>query len=416
MVYATREGLERILAEIPNSTNRDLVRTFLEEKEANGAKLQTLVNHANHLRAWGVFLDGTTFSAATREDVRKFVNHRTVQRKFQPKGAQAATVREVTLSVSTVNIRKTLLRAFQRWVHGGDSNSPFPPEVAWLQKTRQLDADTMPVEAVLTRDELHALIERQLHPQHRAIFATLYDSGMRASEFVSLRLRNVTIDEYGAVLTLPKGGDHLKTGARRVRLLNATPYLISWLNVHPAKDNANSALWLSMSRRDPRAPLTANALYTMVKREGERAGFDKEIWPHLFRHSRATEAAKESWSEAEMRVYFGWTRNSDMPSRYIHLSGRDVEENQLRRMGKLDGARTHRPNLMPHRCRCGHENSATALYCERPDCGKPLTIEAVERKENAHYNALLTALEGDSDAMQRLAIAIMQRAQAVQAD
>ncbi|MHB8634328.1 MAG: tyrosine-type recombinase/integrase [Thermoplasmatota archaeon] len=295
-----------------------------------------------------------------------------------------------------------------KWVRGGDE---YPPEVRWLKATRDPQGGRMMTE-VLGREELLRLIEAQAHPQDKAVIAVLYDSGCRASEFVSLRLRDIAFDEYGAILSLPKGGKGLKTGARRIRVLNCTPYLRAWINGHPRKDEPNSPVWLSFANRNQGEPLTASSLYGLVHRGGLRAKLAKHIHPHLFRHSRATECAKEGWPEAEMRNFFGWSRSSDQPSRYVHLSGKDYEESMLRRAGKIDAGRKIQPALAPRVCQCGHENAATADFCENRACGKPLTVAAAERRAKTQYATLLQALEQDGDAMDKLANALMARAQA----
>jgi len=37
-----------------------------------------------------------------------------------------------------------------------------------------------------------------------------------------------------------------KTGVRRVRTINATPYLHDWLNMHPNKDDPEAPLWVNI--------------------------------------------------------------------------------------------------------------------------------------------------------------------------
>ncbi len=63
------------------------------------------------------------------------------------------------------------------------------------------------------------------------------------------------------------------------------------------------------------------------------AGIQKRgLYLHLFRHSRATELASYL-TEAQMKQYFGWVRNSDTPSVYVHMGGRDVDRALLRYYG-----------------------------------------------------------------------------------
>jgi len=38
-------------------------------------------------------------------------------------------------------------------------------------------------------------------------------------------------------------------------------------------------------------------------------------------------------TEAQMNAYFGWVQGSDMPSIYVHLSGRDIDDAILKANG-----------------------------------------------------------------------------------
>ncbi|MEM0358718.1 MAG: hypothetical protein QXG22_01720 [Candidatus Hadarchaeales archaeon] len=60
-----------------------------------------------------------------------------------------------------------------------------------------------------------------------------------------------------------------------------------------------------------------------------------------------------------MRVFFGWTRDLDVPARYVHLSGRDVDGALagFYGLGREDGRRA---------CpRCGFLTPEGSLYCPR---------------------------------------------------
>ena len=65
--------------------------------------------------------------------------------------------------------------------------------------------------------------------------------------------------------------------------------------------------------------------WKVFKKIARKAGIEKKVYPHLFRHSRATQLARYL-TEMEMKIFFGWSKNSNMPSVYVHLSGRDIDE------------------------------------------------------------------------------------------
>lgn len=55
----------------------------------------------------------------------------------------------------------------------------------------------------------------------------------------------------------------------------------------------------------------------------ERAGIDKPSNPHHYRHSRASYLVTEM-TEAKLCEWFGWVQGSNVPAKYVHLSGRDT--------------------------------------------------------------------------------------------
>jgi hypothetical protein len=82
-----------------------------------------------------------------------------------------------------------------------------------------------------------------------------------------------------------------------------------------------------------------------------------------------------------MREFFGWTKDSDMPSVYVHLSGRDVDSALLRYYGiKVEAPAENL--LEPKTCPwCKVVNSPSARFCQ--SCNAPLdpagASEAAER-------------------------------------
>lgn len=407
MGFATAAALDRILGEIAPLESQSLIQRYLRERQVNGTRLTTLTNDANHLRALAAHIAPRPVVSLTRDDITAFFSDRRALRRWR--SGKTESTRATTLGVRTLNLRKQIVRQFVRWMRGTED---FPPEVKWVKSSRHPDGDALPVDQVLSREDLHALIKSHDSPQGQALLAALYDSGMRAGEFCSLRVCDVAFDAYGAVLTLPSGG-RLKTGQRRVRVLHCTPYLRAWMNVHPKRGRRDAPLWLSTANRNKGDALTETALYGIVTRSGRLAGLRKDIWPHLFRHSRATECAKEGWPEADMRAYFGWAKGSDMPSHYVHLSGKDYEEAMLRRAGKLVGGVGMESPLKPRLCQCGHENAATADYCGKPECGKPLTVEVAQLAERSQAQLLIEMLGSDGNLLDQMLSKVLQRARSV---
>jgi len=228
---------------------------------------------------------------------------------------------------------------------------------------------------ILTKDEVLSLVDACDTQRDRALIFTLYESGCRASEIVGLRVRDVVFDKYGAVLRV-----NGKTGERRVRIFEATPDLTLWLNMHPSSDNPDAPLW--PSKKGKMRGLKADSIDHLIRKYAKKAKLGKKISTHTFRHSRATHLAT-ILKEPQMREFFGWTKSSDMPSVYVHLSGRDVDKSLLQHYGvAIEEGKEETSALKPKACpRCKFVNSVTAKFCMQ--CGAVLDIKsAVELEDN----------------------------------
>jgi ribosomal protein L40E len=205
-----------------------------------------------------------------------------------------------------------------------------------------------------------------------------YESGCRAGELLALRLKDVELDRYGAVIVV-RG----KTGKRRIRLVESVPDLQLWLRMHPRKGDSGAPLW--PSRADGSRAMTVGRFNHLLRCTARKAGLRKRVYPHLLRHSRATHLAKVL-TEAQLREYFGWTRASDIPARYVHLSGRDVDRTLLRHYGIERADESSAGETSPKECpRCGALNQFDASFCMR--CSMPLDARVAVRSDGLREEA-----------------------------
>lgn len=372
--------LKVCLSIVPLEHNRETAMRYCEERRANGMKPATVAIDANALRSLGAFIGDKKFEDLTKPDMIRYFNQATGTRRwanFHKDGSKTETEKPTRLSFSTLDKRKEVLKPFFRWLLGLDEGE-IAPMMKGI-KSRKASAENVPADQLVTKEDLRLLILNTRDAQGKALIATLYESGLRAMEFASLNIHSVVFDQYGAVLTLPKDAPGLKTGSRRIRLFDCVSYLHDWYEQHPMKDDPKAPLFFSNSNRAPRRRLSGNALYTAVMRAGLRASLKKHLHPHLFRHSAATERARLGWNEGQMRAFFGWAKNSEMPSWYVHLAGQDYENVELERRG-LTAAGVSGPALKPLICKlCRAENVMTATFCK--SCRNPVSPAAEAKVE-----------------------------------
>ncbi len=217
---------------------------------------------------------------------------------------------------------KCMIKKFYRWLR----NAEYAREVEWIRSRAR--PDRLSSDALLTEEDVRALMNSAKHPRDRAIIATLYESGCRMGELGTMRVGALAFDEFGVVLTVSG-----KTGKRRVRLVWSAAHLKTWLAFHPNPEDLQAPLW---TLRSGDSNLGYPGFKMLIERLAHRAGIQKRVNPTVFRHSRATLLAKHL-TEPQMREVFGWTPSSQQPATYVHFSGRDVDEAILRLHGLFPG-------------------------------------------------------------------------------
>lgn len=287
---------------------------------------------------------------------------------------------------------KVILKVFFRWFRKTDE---YPDEVKWVRTTVK-NHKFLP-EEVLTEDDVMKLIESATNLRDKAFILVLYESGCRIGEILTLRIRNVQFDDYGAIL-LVSG----KTGDRRVRIIASAPKLAQWLENHPLKNNLDAPLWVVIGTRNRGAMLSYAAAKATLKKVAKKAGLKKRIYPHLFRHSRATFLAN-FLTEAQLKQHFGWVQSSDMASVYVHLSGRDVDNTLLKLQGIKTDTQEREVALKTVLCqRCNEKNSPSSKFCMR--CGSPIDLKAAIQLDETRAKAdrLMSALIKDPEILDKL--------------
>ena len=340
---------------------------FLEYLELKGTSIGTRTRYIQAIRTMGN--GGKSYEKLTRGDLIAWMQQLPSLRFDGRNNGK--------LGEGTVHLTKLLVKHFLRWCHNGDARDKKAPKVLNCIKYRNPQRSLR--KQILSKGEIRKLVDACGSQRDRALVFVGYESGARAGELLSLRLRDIEFDHYGAIIVV-KG----KTGERRIRLIESVPDLQLWLNIHPNREDPETSLW--SSRQNPRRAIPRERFYELLGQLAVKTGIKKHVHPHLLRHTRATHLANVL-TEAQMREFFGWTKNSDMPSIYVHLSGRDVDRTLLQAYGiKIEPPEITEEPLAPRRCpRCGFESPAGFKFCGR--CSMALEVRAEIPTSEPHMGA-----------------------------
>jgi len=154
----------------------------------------------------------------------------------------------------------------------------------------------------------------------RAMLELLYATGLRASELVALRIRDVNM-EAGFLLTMGKG--------EKERLVpmgeSAQTALAAYTAVvRPALDRSGDCPYLFLSRLGDR--MTRQAFWNIIKKRARGAGIVKSISPHTLRHSFATHLLENGADLRSVQIMLG---HADLATTQIYTH---VTRERLKRL------------------------------------------------------------------------------------
>lgn len=327
------------------SPNKQTIDGYVKYARLRGKKDRTIFGELWHIKPFIDFISNKPLRDINPEDVENYV-------LFRMENRSKATVHNEVIAL------KNLLKWFS--ANAVDGTSFTTPELFQNIKTRQ-PKNNLPVDEIMLAEEVKGLRDAANNQRDRALVMLLWDSAARKGELLNIDIGHVQFDKYGAVVIVDG-----KTGNRRIRLIDSVPDLQLHLNMHPLRDDPGAPLFITGRKYEGvYRRLNEQTVNNMLKGIAKKAGIKKNVYPHAFRHGRLTDLAKRGFNEMELRIFAGWTKESNMPATYLHLSGADIEKKILMKNGIIeDDTKEQEEKLKPVECpRCKTKNPAGAKFC-----------------------------------------------------
>lgn len=243
-----------------------------------------------------------SWAAVTPELIGEFLG-------WRKKGGAAA---------ATVKLHAVALRILFRHLLQRGKLSADPTEFLGIPKIERYLPET------LSAAEVEKLIASAaggtpLELRDRAIVELLYASGLRVSELCGARLENLDL-EKGFIRVVGKGNKQrlvpVGSGAREAidRYLRlGRPELVG--------KRTGGEVFLSVRGRK----LTNQRIWQLLVALGKRAGLDKEVHPHMLRHSFATHLLEGG---ADLRIIQEMLGHADISTTqiYTHVDSRQLHK------------------------------------------------------------------------------------------
>jgi len=164
---------------------------------------------------------------------------------------------------------------------------------------------------ILTINEIKKLIEVTSNIKHRLIIKLLYGCGLRVSEIVNLKTKDINFEENLIKINLAKGKKD-----RFVKL----PYSIK-KEIQNYLGLINSEIIFPSNRG---GKLTKDTIQKIVQNSAKKANIKKRVYPHLLRHSFATHLLEQG---TDLRIIQKLLGHSDIKTtqRYTQISQASIK-------------------------------------------------------------------------------------------
>ena len=219
-------------------------------------------------------------------DVRKYLGHLIVERKLEP---------------STVNIHSAAIRFFFAVTMNRTMN--------YLQIPRMKEPKKLPV--ILTRDEVAELISQASNAKHRALLLTAYGSGLRISELISLKTKDIDSNSMRVFVRGAKGKKDRYTILSEKSLLALRDY---WRKYRPK--SPEGYIFPGSKNVGHICESTVNSAIEVALL---RTGIKKKISEHTLRHCFATHLLEDGYSLLQIKEMLGHASISSTVI-YLHLA------------------------------------------------------------------------------------------------
>ena len=212
------------------------------------------------------------------------------------------------LSAASIKLIVVALKIFFRFLAGKGAIERDPTEALSLPRIERYLPETLnelEVEQLLNGIDMKA----QHGLRDRAMIELLYASGLRISELANARLENFH-PEDGVIRVIGKGNKTRMVPVGR-KACEALAVYLSTERPKLVKRRTGNEIFLS----ERGTKLTTTRIWQIVKEKARHAGLDKNIYPHLLRHSFATHLLSNG---ADLRIIQEMLGHADISTTQVY--------------------------------------------------------------------------------------------------
>lgn len=269
-------------------------KIYVVSKKIEGLSKETLKIYDIHLKDFFTYI-GKPLKEITANDIRVYLYQLQNRRN---------------ISNHSLDERRVIINTFLEWCKNEDYISKNP--CRQIQPIRYETKQREPLSAI----ELELVRYNCESIRERALIELFYSTGCRVSEMVNLNIDDIDFTT-GEVHLFGKGNKH------RTSYLNAKAE-VALRKYLATRHDINNAL--IVSNRSPHQRLSKSGIERIIRLIGDRANIGRNLYPHLIRHTTATDALNRGMSVTEVQKILGHEK-LDTTMIYAKVSQDSVKHN-----------------------------------------------------------------------------------------
>jgi len=298
-----------------------LIDDFLLHIQANNYSPETLYNYERDLLTFENFLtielQALPFSKMSKKTIEQF---KAYLNSTDRKTASGATSQK-RLGAASINRTLTSLRRYLNYLIDMDQDVPVVPQSIKLVRMGKKHGQVAEMEDLIKLIESPMKFEKNktIALRNRAMLETLFASGMRISELISLR--KIQLDKSGKIFIEGKG--------KKQRFIYLTDRAQSHIHAY-LKTRSDDSPFLFIPKRglnaaDKNKHISPNYLQMKIKWYRGLLGINIPTSAHSLRHGFATYLAEQGANPAALQVLLGH-ESLETTTRYVHASDKYAED------------------------------------------------------------------------------------------
>jgi len=295
---------------------------FLQDLQANRYSANTVHNYERYLENFDDFLNKSSipFDKISKQTVTSYKTYLASRGRNTAKPGDHI---DKQLAPCTINYKLIALRVYLRYLINIEYPCPLVPETVKNLKAVPKQPQIPELRDLIRLIGAPAPGANIIELRDKAILETLFNTGLRVSELVSLNRAQVDLERKQL---------GLEGKGNKIRILFLSDTAAQWIGryLQSRRDHFEPLFIRHSGKVDTRKSgegmrLTVRSIQRIVIRYAKRCGLPIKATPQTLRHCFALYLAEEGANPAALQILLGH-ESLDTTTRYVHASDKYAEE------------------------------------------------------------------------------------------